>query len=186
LIESAVESGISLVQLREKNLSARSLYQLTRRAARLTSQSSTGLLINDRADVARAAGADGVHLTSHSLEAGLIRNCFGDDFIIGVSTHSIAEARAARDQKADFAVFGPVFDTPSKRAFGVPVGTNRLRDASLALKPFPLVAIGGIAHENAALAFAAGASGVAAIRVFGNQENLKETLRAMQRGASLM
>lgn len=186
LIETAVAAGISLVQLRENNLSALSLCELTRRAALLTSRSSTRLLVNDRADIARAAGADGVHLTSRSLEAGLIRNCFGEEILIGVSTHSMEEARAARDQEADFAVFGPIFDTPSKRVFGLPLGTDTLRDATLALKPFPLVAIGGITPENAALAFEAGASGVAAIRAFGKPQDLKETVLAIQRGANLM
>lgn len=186
LIETAVAARISLIQLREKNLSALALYELTRRAAKLTLQSRTRLLVNDRADIAREAGADGVHLTSRSFEARVMRSSFGDEFLIGVSTHSLAEARAARDQGADFAVFGPVFETPSKSAFGLPLGADNLRAVALALKPFPLVALGGVTRENAALVFAAGASGVAAIRAFGDSQNLNDTVQAIQREANML
>src|SRR5215213_3988547 len=113
LTAAAVAARIPLIQLREKNLSARMLYELATNAARLTRGSDTRLLVNDRADIARAAGADGVHLTTRSLEAAVVRRAFGEDFLIGVSAHSLEEARAARDGGADFAVFGPVFDTPS-------------------------------------------------------------------------
>lgn len=183
LIETAVAARLSLIQLREKNLSASALYELTRRAAVLTAQSSTRLLVNDRADIAMAAGADGVHLTSHSLDTGVVRATFGEEFLIGVSTHSIDEARRARDGGADFAVYGPVFETPAKSAFGSPLGVENLREATLALNPFCLIALGGITPENAALAFEAGAKGVAAIRAFSDPGNLYETVRAIRDGA---
>src|SRR6185436_16502040 len=115
LVEAAVSAKIDLIQIREKELSTKVLYQLSTSAARITSGSPTKLLVNDRADVAATAGADGVHLTSVSLPPEVIRNNFGAEFLIGVSTHSLAEAVAAQRGGSDFVVFGPVFDTPSKQ-----------------------------------------------------------------------
>lgn len=179
-MRAATLAGISLIQLREKNLSARNLYELAVRAAEITRQSPTRLLVNDRADIARAAGCDGVHLTSDSLDAGIIRRTFGAGFLVGVSTHSIEEAREARNRGADFAVFGPVFDTPSKRAYGPPLGLGKLEEAAQQLSPFPLIAIGGITHENAQQALGAGASGIAAIRLFSEPDNLETTVREIR------
>ncbi|MCA1626617.1 MAG: thiamine phosphate synthase [Acidobacteria bacterium] len=182
LVRAAVAARVSLLQLREKQLRPRVLYELTVRAAEITSGSRTRLLVNDRADIARAAGADGVHLAAQSIPAVIIRQSFGSDFLIGVSTHTPAEARAAREDCADFAVFGPVFDTPSKRAFGPPLGLASLRAAAHALAPFPLIAIGGITLENAAEVLRAGASGVAAIRLFGDAEGLEQVVEKLGRG----
>ena len=183
LVERAVAARIPLVQLREKNLRARTLYELAARCARVTGGSATRLLVNDRADIARAAKADGVQLTAQSLTARVVRRSFGDDFLIGVSAHSLDEARDARAGGADFAVFGPVFDTPSKQRYGPPVGLERLRAAVGALAPFPLVAIGGITtldHARDALE-RAGAAGIAAIRLFGDaRSNLHEIVRAIE------
>jgi thiamine-phosphate pyrophosphorylase len=184
LVRSAVAARVSLVQLREKNLSARTLHELAARAARIARGSATRVLVNDRADIARAAECDGVQLTARSLEVSVVRRAFGEDFLIGVSTHSFEEARAARDGGADFAVFGPVFDTPSKRAYGPPLGLEVLREAAHALSPFPLVAIGGVNEGDVAEILRAGAAGVAAIRLFANRQNLArkvhhiESLRA--------
>ncbi len=163
---------VNLFQLREKNLSARVLYELTLRAAQITRGSSTQLLINDRADVARSAGAQGVHLTAGSIETSVIRRTFGDDFLIGVSTHSLEEARAARDARADFAVFGPVFKTISKGAYGEPFGLEKLEQVATTLTPFPLLALGGVTLDNAAGCFRAGAAGVAAIRLLNDADQL--------------
>ncbi|HYG81337.1 MAG TPA: thiamine phosphate synthase [Pyrinomonadaceae bacterium] len=176
LVTSAVRAGVSLVQLREKRLTARALYELTARSADLVRGTETRLLVNDRADIARAAGADGVHLTTRSLQASIVRQTFGPDFLIGVSTHTPAEAGAAREQGADFAVFGPVFDTPSKRAYGRPVGLEPLREVAQKLSPFPLIALGGVTLDNAPSALDAGASGVAAIRLFADPEQLAQTV----------
>jgi thiamine-phosphate pyrophosphorylase len=181
LVAAAVKARISLVQLREKLLRPRVLYELAARAADSTRGSATRLIINDRADIARAAGADGVQLTTRSLPASIIRRTFGPEFLIGVSTHSLAEAQAARNEGADFALFGPVFDTPAKRAYGPPVGLDALRVVTRALAPFPLVAIGGITHANMADALAHGAHGIAAIRLFADPQALAghvQTLRA--------
>lgn len=180
LVERAASARVSLVQLREKNLSARTLYELAARAARITRGTRTRLLVNDRADIARAALCDGVQLTARSLMASVVRRAFGPDFIVGVSTHALREAREARDRGADFAVFGPVFDTPSKRAYGPPLGLDALREAARALAPFPLVAVGGINEANAGEVLHAGARGVAAIRLFADGQNLARAVHLIE------
>jgi thiamine-phosphate pyrophosphorylase len=184
LVERAVAVGVTMIQLRAKNLSARSLYQLTVRAAQITARSATRLLVNDRSDIARAAGADGVHLTTQSLDAGVVRRTYGKDFLIGVSTHSLAEAHAARAGGADFATFGPVFDTPSKRSYGQPLGTLALAEVARLLAPFPLLALGGVTLENARVVFRAGAQGISAIRLFGDAQNLNEVIDAIKNAAT--
>ena len=166
LVESAIIRKIPLFQIREKRLPARVLYELVSRAAEITRGNATRLLVNDRFDVARAAGADGVHLTSVSLPARVVREACGAEFLIGVSTHSLGEAREARDGGADFVVFGPVFETESKRVYGPPQGLQELQRVTGELQGFPVLAIGGMSLDNAGSCYAAGASGFAGISWF--------------------
>ncbi len=165
-LQSVVRAQIPLFQIREKSLPARVLYELTTRAVEITRGTETRVLVNDRLDIARAAGADGVHLTAQSLPADVVRKICGPEFLIGVSTHSLAEARAAQDAGADFVVFGPIFDTESKRAFGAPQGLDKLREVASALGDFPVIAIGGVTRENFGSCVVAGASGIAGISMF--------------------
>jgi thiamine-phosphate pyrophosphorylase len=184
LVGACVEAGVPLVQLREKSMRPRVLYELTRRAAELTRGSATRLLVNDRADIALAAGADGVQLTTRSLDAANVRRIAPHNFLIGVSTHSLAEAQGASRDGADFALFGPVFDTPAKLAYGAPLGLERLREATHALAPFPLLAVGGITRENAPQVLRAGARGIAAIRLFRDEQMLKDIVDEIREGAA--
>jgi thiamine-phosphate pyrophosphorylase len=181
LAESAVATGINLFQIREKNLTTRTLYELTRNVSAITRGTETALLVNDRADVAATAGADGVHLASDSLKADVIRKTFGANFVIGVSTHSLAEASIAKDKGADFAVFGPVFETDSKRGFGAPVGVEKLREVTLKLAPFPVLALGGVQLENVDECFRAGARGVAAISMLNDPVELPRVVQSIRR-----
>lgn len=176
LVERATAAQVSLVQLREKRLTARVLYELAARAAAITRATETRLLVNDRADIARAALCDGVHLATQSLAPSAVRRAFGTDPLVGVSAHSLEEARAARDGGADFCVLGPVFQTPSKLPFGPPLGLDALSTAARALAPFPLIAIGGVTLENAGATLRAGAAGVAAIRMFADSSDLRATV----------
>lgn len=180
LIAAAVAAHVNLLQLREKNLSTRVLYDLTLQAVEITRGSDTRLLINDRADIARSAGAAGVHLTAGSIDASVIRRMFGDDFLIGVSTHSLDEARAARDAGADLAVFGPVFETASKRDYGAPHGLEKLEQVATALSQFPVLALGGVTLDNTADCFRAGAAGVAAIRLLNDPDQLARVVAEIQ------
>ncbi len=166
LVEAAVAAKIPLFQIREKALHARVLFELVVRAVEIVRGSETRLLVNDRSDIARAGGADGVHLTGQSLPADVVRGIYGAEFLIGVSTHSAEEARIARIKGADFVLFGPVFETESKRAFGAPQGVERLREVCSELSGFPVIAIGGITLDNAKVCLQAGASGIAGISLF--------------------
>ncbi len=145
LIKRAVAAKISLIQIREKQLSTKLVFELALQAAKITKKSTTKLLINDRADIALAVNADGVHLTANSLSAEIIRANFPRDFIIGVSTHSLEKAEIAKNQGADFATFSPIFHSPNK---GAPVGLDALREVCTKLKPFPIIALGGIDETN--------------------------------------
>lgn len=171
LIRIAVENKISLVQIREKQLGARQVFELAREAAEITRTTATKILINDRADIALAADADGVHLTARSLSAETTRRKFPENFIVGVSAHSVEEAENARRQAADFVTFSPVFPTPNK---GEPQGIENLRRICERLKPFPVIALGGIGADNFSEVFDAGASGFAAIRFFNDAENIRK------------
>jgi thiamine-phosphate pyrophosphorylase len=174
-VSAAVAAGVQLIQLREKRLTARVLFELTARAAEITRGTSTRLLVNDRADIAAGAGADGVHLTTRSLEPKSVRKAFGDNFLIGASTHSLAEATSARNGGADFVVFGPIFPTPSKAEYGPPLGVDCLADVASELAPFPVLALGGISIDNARECLRAGASGIAGISLFRAPLNLSRT-----------
>ena len=171
---------IDLIQIREKRLRAKVLHQLSSSAAAITGESSTKLLVNDRADIARAARADGVHLASSSLPPNIVRRTFGADFLIGVSTHSLEEATAASRNGADFIVFGPVFATFSKRQYGEPLGLEKLREVTAKLAPFPVLALGGVTMENMADCIHAGAAGVAAIRILSDPLQLDLVVNEMR------
>ena len=172
LIAAAVAANIDLIQIREKAVTTSVLYELVRRGTELTRHSLTKLLVNDRADVAASAGADGVHLTTRSLPAQVVRQSFGKDFLIGVSTHSLDQAREAREAGADFVVFGPVFQTPSKEGYGPAIGLEQLKHVCAELDSFPVLAIGGVTQDNFAECLRAGAQGVAAIRMFADPRRL--------------
>ena len=162
VVAAALRGGVGAVQLRERDLATRELLALAVELRALTRAAGAALLINDRIDVALACEADGVHLPGRSFAVAEARALLGDR-LIGVSTHAAGEVAAAHAAGADFAVFGPLYDTPSKRAYGPPLGLDGLR-AARAAAPLPLFAIGGIDAARAADARAAGADGVAVIR----------------------
>jgi thiamine-phosphate pyrophosphorylase len=171
LINIAVETKISLIQIREKQLSARMLFEIASDAVKITKHSSTKLLINDRSDIALAANADGVHLTSKSLSAAIIKRNYPENFIVGVSTHTLEKAVNARLEGADFVTFSPVNYAPHK---GKPQGIEKLKEVCEHLNPFPVIALGGIDATNFAEVLKAGASGFAAIRFLNDERNLRK------------
>lgn len=166
----AVEENVPLLQIREKHLTAKLLFELTSKVVKITKGSATRVLVNDRADIAVAAGADGVHLTSRSLSAKVIRKTFGSKFMIGVSTHNFDEARSAAAGGADLIVFGPVFETPGK---GAAIGLADLRNVCEKLEAFPVLALGGVDRENYRSVLAAGPKGFAAIRSLNDPDELR-------------
>ncbi len=179
LVEAAVAADVSLIQLREKTLSTKVLFELTQQCVRLTTGSNTRLLVNDRYDVALAAGADGVQLTSASIPTEVVRGKTGDRLLIGVSTHSVYEAQTAKSQGADFVLFGPVFLTESKKSYGDPQGVERLKEVVSRLGPTPVIAIGGITIDNARACLKVGARGVAGIGLFSDPGRLGAAVKAI-------
>jgi thiamine-phosphate pyrophosphorylase len=168
-IRRAAAAGTGWIQIRQKDLAARTLVELTRFAIVETRATAARVLVNDRLDVALAANAAGVHLGEKSLPLETVsewrRSAGRPDFLIGVSCHSLEAARAAARGGADYVFFGPVFATPSKAAFGPPQGIERLREVCASVE-IPVLAIGGVNLENARACITAGASGIAAIRLF--------------------
>lgn len=160
VVEEALAAGVRAVQLRERDLTPRELLPLAHALRRVTAAAGARLLINDRIDVAVAVDADGVQLRADHLPIPIARRLLGPDAIIGVSTHSLAEVRAA--QVADFVLFGPVFATASKQEYGPPLGVAALR-AAAAASGIPVLAIGGVTAARVPALRASGAAGVAAI-----------------------
>lgn len=181
LAEQAARAGVDWVQIREKDLGSRALFTLT--SAIVKRAAPARVLVNDRLDVAVAAGAAGVHLGGDSLPTGVVaRWCkqrAHEGFSVGQSCHTIEQARAAERNGADYVIFAPVFATPSKLRYGPPQGVERLRELCRTLG-IPVIAIGGITPENAAQCIAAGAAGVAAIRWFQQPGELAARVAALR------
>jgi thiamine-phosphate pyrophosphorylase len=180
-VDRAMAAGVDLVQIRERDLSGQEQFSLTQRIAAIASGRRTKVLLNDRADIAAACQGTGVHLTTRSLPVGVIRKTFGDELLIGASTHTLAEAREAEDGGANFVVFGPVFETESKRIYGNPVGVAALRQVTGNLR-IPVLAIGGIKLTNYLQVREAGAQGIAAISLFTEAEDLQQLVRNLKKG----
>lgn len=162
VVVECLAAGLPAVQVREKDLSAAELAALCRRLREPTRERRALLIVNDRADVALAVGADAVQRTHSSLAVAEIREIVDKRLRIGASTHAPEEALAAEAEGADWIVFGPIYDTPSKQRFGAPQGLRALERVAAAVR-IPVIAIGGIAPERVPEVRRAGAHGVAAI-----------------------
>ena len=186
-IRAAMDAGADWAQVREKDLGARELLELTRDAVETASlgRARSLVVVNDRLDVALAAGADGVHLGG---EAVPVREAMEwirprrvhEDFLLGVSCHTAEEVQTAAEAGASYVFFGPIFDTPSKRAFGPPQALQKLAEVCRAAV-IPVVAIGGINIGNVRDCLAAGASGIAAIRMFQEAEDAAKLKAELER-----
>ena len=154
----AITQEVDMIQIREKDMPAIELFKLACKVRDLAAGTKTKVLINDRLDIALAANIDGVHLPGNGLPADRVRPFVK---VLGVSTHTVQEAIAAEKAQANFILFGPVFDSPGKTA----VGLGPLRQVVAAVN-IPVLAIGGISHSNTDEVLAAGAAGIAGIRLF--------------------
>ncbi len=159
-VARALDAGLPAVQLRDKDLPGRALFALAERLREATARTGALLFVNDRVDIARAVGADGVQLGAASLPVDVARGLVAPHVLIGQSVHTTAELHETR---ADFVVYGPIFDTPSKRAFGPPQGLARLCEA-VGRSPVPVLAIGGIDASTVAAVRDAAVHGVAVVR----------------------
>lgn len=165
-------SPACMVQIREKHLEAKQLFSLAHKASEMDLPSGTLLLVNERADIALAAGLHGVHLPENSCPPDKLRS-FAPKLLIGCSVHSPSSARIAEQSGADYLLFGPVFDTPSKRKYGAPQGLNKLA-ALCRSTPLPVFAVGGVTPQNAAQCMSEGAYGTAGISIFKPGEGFSE------------
>lgn len=192
-IGAASAAGVDWIQIREKDLSAKELSSLTREALAQTSRPNqragitTRILVNDRLDIAIPEHAAGVHLGEQSLPAREVRKWLDaqvdsaarENFLVGVSCHSLESAMSAAQSGAAYIFFGPVFATPSKETFGAPQGLPLLAEICRSVN-IPVLAIGGITAQNAAECFAAGAAGIAAIRLFQEVADLPSLVQALR------
>ena len=162
VVNEALEHGAGAVQIREKELPVRSLLTLTRDIVAQTTRCGAHCFVNDRVDVCLSVPGVGIHLRSNSLPVNQARRLVGLDRLIAVSTHSSDEVQRAEQHGADFVVLGPVYDTPSKRAFGPPIGLDVIATARRKTN-LPVFAIGGITQVNVGEVIRAGAFGVAVV-----------------------
>lgn len=197
VMAAALRAGVDWIQIREKHMPARQLVELARAALQdalagadlqigpPVQEADAGwskdrplqkprILVNDRLDVALAAGAHGVHLGGGSLPVAEVRAWLrregarlnvAEDFLVGRSCHSLEEAQQAERDGASYIIFGPVYATPSKARYGAPQGIERLAEVCGAVR-IPVLAIGGITVENAGGCLRGGAAGIAGIRLF--------------------
>ena len=161
VLEGAIAGGSRLVQLREKEWPSGRLLPLAERLRERCRQAGVTFVVNDRVDLALAIGADGVHLGQDDLPPRLARPLLRHDMILGVSTHSVGQARAAQDAGADYVAVGSMFPTGTKPDFEL-VGPELIRKLRAEIR-VPLVGIGGITLDNVQAVIAAGADGVAVI-----------------------
>jgi thiamine-phosphate pyrophosphorylase len=183
LIQQAVDAGLPAVQLRERDLSTGELLALAREIQSITAPRAVPLIVNDRVDLVLAMNADGVHLRANSLPGSVARRLVGPDRLVGVSTHSIGEVEQANRDGADYVLFGPIFDTPSKRSFGPPLGLGALAEACR-YSAIPVFAVGGVTSASVPDVRQAGAHGVAVIGAILTRDDVAAATRDLL--ASLM
>ncbi len=166
-----------MVQIREKKLNAKELLTLALKAREIELPEGTLLLINERVDLALAARLDGVHLPENACSATVLRT-IAPTLIYGCSVHSQSALHLAEKASADYLLFGPVFDTPSKRIYGPPQGLEKLGELCQATS-LPVFALGGITQKNAPLCMAKGAYGIAALSLFHDTARFAETIEEL-------
>jgi len=179
-IEESLKGGVKAIQLREKDLDTRSLLRMAYALRELTSEYGAKLFINDRVDIAMAVDADGVHLGGQSMPAYAARKAAGEALLIGVSAHSIKEAKKAEEEGADFVTLGPVFETHSKMKYGQSLGPELLREARGKIS-IPVFAIGGIKKERVGSVLDAGATGIALISAILGSEDIRSNTEEFMR-----
>lgn len=172
IVREAGEAGVAAVQFREKDLPLREQLRLASEISAVTKRLGMKLMINGRIDLCLALDAEGIHLPSSGFPVGIARALLGEKRWIGVSCHRLEEVRKAEEEGADFALLGPIYDTPSKRRYGPPLGLDRLRAVKQATS-IPLFAVGGVDQSRIKEVFEAGADGVAMIAAILSAEDVR-------------
>jgi len=178
LLQQVLTAAAPAIQLRERDLSVRELVTLAREVQAVTASRRSELLINDRIDVALALGGVGVHLRSNSLPVPVARQLLGARRLLGISVHAVEEAVQAESQGADYIVFGPVYETPSKQMFGPPLGIDTLEKACRLVR-IPIMGIGGVTAARAREMRQAGAFGVAVITAILSAADVESATREL-------
>lgn len=173
-VEEALFGGIKAVQLREKDLPGRELFDLAVKLRVITKSYHARLFINERVDVAMAVDADGVHCRETSLPVDVIKR-IAPDLLVGQSVHNLQSAKVAEQQGADFVQFGPIYETPSKKKYGDPQGLEKLEKVAAAVD-IPVMAVGGITPGRTESCLQAGAQGVAGISAIMQSNNIAHTV----------
>ena len=177
-INRFISGGATLIQLREKNASAREFYEDAKEALQIARTRGARLIINDRVDIALALKADGVHLGQDDMPPDAARELLGREAIIGFSSHNVAQAVDALDQPIDYLAIGPIYSTSTKENPDAVVGLDGLRRVRLAVGSLPLVAIGGITRARAREVLAAGADSIACIsELLASDEGIETRMR---------
>jgi thiamine-phosphate diphosphorylase len=179
-IRTVLRFPVDFIQIREKDLKERELFDLTCRAVSIAAGTRCRILVNGRADIAVAARAHGVHLPSAGLSASDIGPWFPEGFIVGASVHSLREARQAWKDGADYVLVGHVFPTKSKAAYGQPLGLSYLHKICSSV-PIPVFGLGGIKPEFVQAVIEAGAVGVAGITLFQDKAEFRKLMNLPQR-----
>jgi thiamine-phosphate pyrophosphorylase len=179
-LAGAIAAGVDYVQIREKDLPARTLLTLTEATVAHAERQGQGtrVIVNDRLDVALAARAHGVHLGARSMPVGIMRRMAPPGFRVGASCHSLEEAVAAQAAGADHLLLGPIFATPSKLQYGPPLGITKLDEVTHQVT-IPVFALGGITPDRVATCLASGAVGIAGIRIFQDCDSIQDLVREL-------
>lgn len=185
LLQRVLTAGISMVQLRERDLSARELVTLAHEVQAVTASRRSQLLINDRIDVGLALEGVGVHLRSNSLPVSIARQLLGAQRLLGVSVHAVEEVLSAQSQGADYIVLGPIYETPSKQMFGPPLGIHILEKACRLVR-IPIIGIGGVTTVRAREMRRAGAFGVAVITAILGAADVESATRELLDAVTLL
>jgi thiamine-phosphate pyrophosphorylase len=180
IAEICVENKIKMLQLREKDIPDRDLLKIAKDVRNITNNTATKFVINDRPDIAKLCNADFVHLGQNDLDVTAAKKILKSNQAIGLSTHSLQQARAALQQNPDYIGFGPVFATPTKAIPDPVVGVSNLTKA-LKFSLVPVVAIGGIFPENLEQVLQAGAKNIAMVRYFMTTKNLDNRIKEIKK-----
>jgi thiamine-phosphate pyrophosphorylase len=178
VLTQALKAGSCAIQIRERDLRAKDLLALAHDIRQLPGAAGCQVLINDRIDVALSTEDAGVHLRSDSLPVSVARRLIGAHRLLGVSVHSVTEAVQAEAGGADYLVLGPMYETPSKRMYGPPLGLSKLEEAARAVR-VPIIAIGGVTAARVRDIRCAGAFGVAVITAVLGAEAVQDATRAL-------
>lgn len=183
-VEMAIKGGVTLIQLREKDITTEEFYKIALKLKEITSKYDVSLIINDRLDIALAVDADGVHVGQQDMPAAVARKIIGNDKILGVSAATVEEAKKAEKDGADYVGIGAIFPTSTKDDARA-VNINELIKIKKALN-IPVVAIGGISEKNIELLAPAKIDGVAVISAILGKEDVKAASEGLRKQLDLI